>query len=342
MSVTLTADATNLNPSLPDNVTGQAPQMSIVATMYRSRQFLEEFLDLCQKALVELNCSSFEIILVNDGSPDDSLAYATQAMQRMPQLVVVDLSRNFGHHAAMQAGLATSRGDHVFLIDCDLEVSPLVLVEFYKKLVSTGSDMVYGYQEARKGGLLEKYSGGLFYRGFNAMSDIRIPENMATERVMTRRFVKALLELGDKNLFLGGMLTWTGFQQLGMPVKKGLRSGPSSYTLMRRIGLMVNAVSSFSAKPLNLLFNAGILITVFSLLFFVYLVARKIFFNDAIIGFTSLMALLSLSLGITTTGLGVIGIYLGKVFSQVQNRPNFIVRDIHRPESLKPVNERSS
>lgn len=318
----------NLVPPL--EATTLTPQISIVATMYRSKQFLPEFLALCQQALAELNCASFEIILVNDGSPDDSIAYATQAIAQLPQLVVVDLSRNFGHHAAMQAGLATSRGDHVFLIDCDLEVSPLVLVEFYSKLLSTGSDMVYGYQEARKGGWLEKYSGGLFYKGFNAMSDIRIPENMATERVMSRRFVKALLELGDKNLFLGGMLTWTGFQQLGMPVKKGLRSGPSSYTLMRRIGLMVNAVSSFSAKPLTILFNAGILITVFSLFFFVYLVARKIFFNDALIGFTSLMAMLSLSLGITTTGLGVIGIYLGKVFSQVQNRPNYIIKDVLR------------
>jgi putative glycosyltransferase len=306
------------------------PQISIVATMYRSRQFLEEFLALCQQALAELNCTSFEIILVNDGSPDDSLAYALAAREQIAPLVIVDLSRNFGHHAAMQAGLATARGDYVFLIDCDLEVSPLVLVEFQQKLISTGSDMVYGYQEARKGGWLEKYSGGLFYKGFNALSDIRIPENMTTERVMTRRFVKALLELGDKNLFLGGMLTWTGFQQLGVPVKKGLRAGPSSYTLMRRIGLMVNALSSFSAKPLTLLFNAGALITAFSLFFSFYLVARKILFDDSLLGFTSMMAMMSLSLGITTTGLGVIGIYLGKIFSQVQNRPTYIVRDVHR------------
>lgn len=307
-----------------------APQLSIVATMYRSRQFLPEFLALCQQALAELSCTAFEIILVNDGSPDDSLAYAIAAQAQLPQLVVVDLSRNFGHHAAMQAGLATARGEHIFLIDCDLEVSPLVLVEFHRKLISSGSDMVYGYQEARKGGWLEKYSGGLFYKGFNALSDIRIPENMATERVMTRRFVKALLELGDKNLFLGGMLTWTGFQQIGLPVKKGLRSGPSSYTLMRKIGLMVNALSSFSAKPLTLLFNAGALITAISLIFSIYIVARKILFDDALIGFTSMMAMMSLSLGIITTGLGVIGIYLGKIFSQVQNRPTYIIRDVHR------------
>lgn len=330
MSPASTIEDNQLDAKQPQLDVALAPQLSIVATMYRSRQFLPEFLDLCQQALAELSCTAFEIILVNDGSPDDSLAYAITTRKQLPQLVVVDLSRNFGHHAAMQAGLATARGEHIFLIDCDLEVSPLVLVEFQRKLISSGSDMVYGYQEARKGGWLEKYSGGLFYKGFNALSDIRIPENMATERVMTRRFVKALLELGDKNLFLGGMLTWTGFQQIGMPVKKGLRSGPSSYTLMRKIGLMVNALSSFSAKPLTLLFNAGALITAMSLVFSIYIVARKVLFDDALMGFTSMMAMMSLSLGIITTGLGVIGIYLGKIFSQVQSRPTYIVRDIYK------------
>ena len=327
---TVEAVAIYSTPSRPAVSSSFVPDISIVATMYLSRQFLEEFLNSCGQALNELNCTAFEIILVNDGSPDDSLAYAITAKLHLPQLVVVDLSRNFGHHAAMQAGLATARGNYVFLIDCDLEVSPLVLVELHRKLLSSCSDMVYGYQEARKGGWLEKYSGRLFYKGFNALSDIKIPENVATERIMTRRFVDALLELGDKNLFLAGMLTWTGFQQLGMPITKKLRSGASSYTLMRRIGLMVNALSSFSAKPLTLLFNVGALITAISLFFSVYLVARKILFDDALLGFTSMMAIMLLSLGIITTGLGVIGIYLGKIFNQVQSRPTYIIRDIHR------------
>ena len=140
----------------------------------------------------------------------------------------------------------------------------------------------------------------------------------------------ALLRLGDRNLFMAGMMSWTGFPQIGLPLKKKQREGKSSYTLMKRISLMVNAVSSFSARPLTWLFNAGLMITTASFLYLGYLLVRKIFFNDAMMGFTSMMALMSLSLGVMTTGLGVIGIYLGKIFSQVQNRPTYIVKDIHR------------
>ena len=306
------------------------PRVSIVTTMYRSRPFLERFLAECQSALANMQCADFEIVLVNDGSPDDSLAYAVARRKDIPQLVVVDLSRNFGHHYAMQAGISHARGDLVFIIDCDLEVSPSILPEFASKLEASGSDMVYGYQEARKGGFFEKASGGFFYKAFNFLSDIKIPENVATERVMTRRYVRALLQLGDRNLFLGGMMSWTGFQQLGMPVKKTQREGRSSYTLLGRIHLMVNAVSSFSAQPLVWMFNIGLTITTLSFLYVFYLVARKILFADSLLGFTSMVALTTLSLGIMTTALGVIGIYLGKVFTQVQNRPTYIVKDVHR------------
>jgi len=306
------------------------PSISVVATMYRSRPFLEKFLEGTLMALIRIGVSDFEIVLVNDGSPDDSLAYALERRADIPQLVVVDLSRNFGHHHAMQAGLREARGDLVFLIDCDLEVSPLSLVDFHARQRETSADLVFGYQEARKGGWFEKVSGGLFWKGFNLLSDTKIPENVLTERIMTRRFTEALLGLGDYNLFLGGMMSWTGFSQIGMAVPKGLRNGRSTYTLLRRLQLMVNAVSSFSAKPLVWMFNAGVTITLLSGAYVAFLVLRKILFDDALLGFTSLMAMMAMMLGILTTGLGLIGIYLGKVFNQVQNRPTYIIRDTYR------------
>lgn len=306
------------------------PQLSIVSTMYRSQRFLEEFLAECLQALRDCGCSDFEILLVNDGSPDDSLAYALQRRADIPQLVVVDLSRNFGHHHAVQAGLCEARGEHVFLIDCDLEVSPRLLPAFVQKLRETGCDMVYGYQEARKGGWFEQWSGGLFYKGFNLLSDIKIPENIATERIMSRRYVRALLSLGDKNLFLGGMMTWTGYSQVGLQIQKSQRKGASSYTLLRRLNLMVNAISSFSSKPLTWLFNIGVFITLLSFSYVAYLTFRKLAFGDALLGFTSMMGLMAMSLGIMTTALGLVGIYLGKVYNQVQNRPTFIVKDLYR------------
>src|SRR5690242_8145096 len=251
------------------------PEITIVSTMYRSRPYLEQFLSECLRALAEIKCDQFEILLVNDGSPDDSLAYSLERRNDIPQLVVLDLSRNFGHHHAARAGLQHARGSLIFLIDCDLEVSPLVLPEFHRKLCDTGCDVVFGYQQARKGGGLERFGGGLFWKGFNFLSDVKIPENIVTERIMTRRYVEALLTMGDRNLFLAGMMSWTGFRQIGLPVTKRQRDGRSTYTLARRIGLMVNAVSSFSSQPLIWLFHAGITITLLSFLFAFYLVLRK-------------------------------------------------------------------
>jgi putative glycosyltransferase len=307
-----------------------APALSVVATLYGSRAFLPTFLDEAIEAATRAAGADWEILLVNDGSPDDSLAYALERRALEPRIVVVDLSRNFGHHAAMWCGLGHARGERVFLIDCDLEVRPAFLAELDARQRATGADLVFGYQEARKGGLFERTSGALFWRMLNAMSEVRMPESMVTERLLTRRFLDALLRLGDANLFLGGMMCWTGFVQIGVPVAKGLREGRSTYTPLRRLQLMVNAISSFSSRPLSWMFNAGVAITALSFCYVMYLVARKLLFDDALVGFTSLMALIALALGITTTGLGLLGIYLAKVFNQVQSRPVYIVRDLHR------------
>jgi len=306
------------------------PALTIVSTMYRSRQYLPAFIDECTAAAQASALGDWELVLVNDGSPDDSLAYALERRRSDPRIVVVDLSRNFGHHPAMQAGLQHARGELVFLIDCDLEVKPGMFEQFLAKHRQSGADLVFGYQAMRKGGQFEKVSGALFWRGLNALSDVHIPENMLTERLMTRRFVQSLLRLGDHSLFLGGMMSWTGFLQIGIPVPKQQRDGRSTYTLMRRIQLMLTAISSFSSRPLTWLFNAGASITAVSFAYVLYLIFRKIVFNDALVGFTSLMGLMALSLGIITMALGIVGIYVGKVFSQVQSRPTFIVRDIYR------------
>jgi putative glycosyltransferase len=306
------------------------PEISIVSAMYRSRPFLEAFLTECQQALSIIDCTDYEILLVNDGSPDDSLAYALERSKDIPQLVVVDLSRNFGHHHASLAGLQHARGNLIFLIDCDLEVRPGVLPQFFDKLQESGCDMVYGYQEYRKGGWFKLLSGRVFYKGFNLLSETMIPENMATERLMTRRFVDAVLQMGDYNVFLGGMMSWAGFTQVGVPVITKQREGQSTYTLMKRLGLMVNAVSSFSSQPLVWLFNVGVSITLLSFAYVAYLVARKLLYGDTLLGFTSMMGFMAIILGVLTTAIGLVGIYLGKVFNQVQGRPNYIVKDIYR------------
>ena len=307
------------------------PHMSVVTSLYKSEPFLECFLDECLDALKAVGCESYELIFVNDGSPDRSAEAVLKLKEHCPQIVLVDLSRNFGHHYALSAGLMHSSGEYVFIIDCDLEVRPRVLVDFYHLIRNSDYDVVFGYQKTRKGGWFEKISGGIYWRLFNLLSDTKIPVNMTSERLMTRRYVDALLEMGDKNLFLAGMMSWVGFKQKGVPVLKVQRQGRSTYTLLRRINLLIMSITSFTAYPLTVIFTIGILTTLLSFLYSGMLIIQKLLFPERVLlGWASLMALVCFGFGIVVMCLGLIGIYLAKIFNQVQNRPTYIVCRIIR------------
>jgi len=306
-------------------------KLSVVTTLYRSKRFLEPFLNEMQKALANINCNDYELIFVNDGSPDDSLDYLLQRRADVPQIKIIDLSRNFGHHYAMQAGLSQAKGDYVFLIDNDLETPPSILKEFYSEMVNnTQLDVVYGYQDTRKGSFIERKAGSIFWVLINKMSDTKIPHNILTERLMTRQYVNELLSLQDANLFIGGMMYWVGFNQKGIAVKKGVREGASTYSLKRRAELMLQAITSFSGKPLEWLFYFGLAISFCSVIFIFFLAIQKIIHRDEVqLGWTSIIAINILILGIISTFLGIIGIYLYKIFRQVQGRPNAIIKKIY-------------
>ena len=147
---------------------------------------------------------------------------------------------------------------------------------------------------------------------------------------MTRKFVNELLRLNDANLFLGGMIHWVGLNKKAIPVIKGLRDGKSTYTFKKRVALMIQALTTFSGKPLEYLFYLGMLITFFSVIFIIYLVVKKLIMGDAIsIGWTSLVAINLLSLGLISTFLGLVGLYLFRIYRQVQGRPNYIIKKIY-------------
>lgn len=307
------------------------PRISIVTAIYNSGSYLEEFLAGCTEALNEMNCHGYEIICVNDGSPDDSMEKLIELKKKYPQLIIIDLSRNFGHHYALFAGVAASTGDYVFLIDCDLEINPNVVKDFYREIENTSHDVVYGYQEHRKGGVFEKISGGIFWSLFNLLSETKVSRNVLTERILSRKYADSLVQMGDKNLFLAGMMNWMGYDQKGIPVKKVKREGRSNYSLGKKISMAVNSITSFSPAPLKGIFYAGLLITLLSLSFTIYLVIRKFLFPAEIfLGWTSILASISFSLGIITLCLGVIGIYLSKIFSQVQNRPLYLIKNVYK------------
>jgi putative glycosyltransferase len=306
-------------------------KISVVTTLYKSKVFLDEFIAEIQIALNQIQCMDYELVFVNDGSPDDSLQHLINRKREIPQIKLIDLSRNFGHHYAIQVGLDYASGEYIFLIDNDLETSPRVLVDFYGEMNNDNSlDVVYGYQEVRKGMWLERLTGSIFWVLINKLSDTKIPHNILTERLMTKQYVESLLQMQDANLFLGGMMYWVGFNQKGLPIKKGLRKGANTYSLKKRAELMLQAITSFSGKPLVWLFYFGLAISFFSTLFIIFLIVEKIIHQGEVqLGWTSIVAINVLILGIISTFLGIIGIYIYKIFRQVQGRPNAIIRRVY-------------
>lgn len=304
--------------------------LSVVTTLYRSASYLEEFYArMCRAA--ERFTNNFEIIFVNDGSPDDSLAIALHLRERDQRVRVVDLSRNFGHHKAMMSGLRQAEGDLVFLVDSDLEEEPELLIPFYEKLAATRSDVVYGVQQKRKGHFFERLSGALFFKVFNLLSTHPIPANHLTARLMTRRYVISLCQHKEREFVMSGLWALTGYAQVPMSVTKHHKLS-SAYGLRRKIALLVDAITSFSAKPLVLIFYTGCILVTVSGVAALDLIIRRLFFGVLLEGWASLIVSIWLLGGITIFWLGVIGIYLSKIFTEVKGRPHTIIRAIHGAE----------
>jgi putative glycosyltransferase len=304
--------------------------LSIVATLYCSSPYVEEFYErVCAEA--SLVTSDYEVILVNDGSPDDSLEIALSLYEKDPRVRVIDLSRNFGHHKAIMTGLSHARGDLVFLIDSDLEEEPELLGNFHHELGRSDADVIYGVQRTRKGGFFERITGSIFFRLFNLLSSCPVPANLITARLMTKRYVASLVTHRDRELFLAGLWAITGFKQVPLLVEKH-HKGRSTYNLARKSSMVVNSITSFSAKPLVLIFYLGCVIVLLSGVAGLYLVARRIFLGAYLAGWASLIVSVWLLGGLAIFCLGIIGIYLSKVFMETKDRPYTVIRQIYEKE----------
>lgn len=302
-------------------------ELSVVSTLYHSASHLGEFYDRMVKAVSQIT-ENYEIVLVDDGSPDHSLEIAISLSKRDPRVKVIELSRNFGHHRAIMTGLSHCEGKLVFLIDCDLEEDPELLGRFHLELVESGSDVVYGVQQSRKGGFFERLSGAVYYRLINILSDTPIPTNLVTVRLMTKNYVEALIQHRERELSLGGIFALTGFRQKTLIINKHSR-GHSTYSLRLKIGRAINSVTAFSNKPLFMICYIGLIISVLSFLSALYLVLRKLLFSNYLIGWSSLVVSLWLLGGFIIFSVGVIGIYLGKIFIETKQRPYTIVRAVY-------------
>ncbi len=302
-------------------------RLSIVTTLYRSARHLDKF--HARVSAAAARCTpDYEIVLVNDGSPDDSLTVALKLFEHDDRVRVIDLARNFGHHKAMMTGLAEARGDLVFLIDSDLEEPPELLTEFLEAIHGGQADVVYGVQDRRRGDLVERVSGWLFFRLFNLLSEQQIPENLVTVRLMTRRYVSALVSHRERKMMIAGLWALTGFTQIARTIAKGAK-GHTAYSFRRKVSLLVDSITSFSDRPLILIFYLGLAIGATSALAAVYLVVRRLFFGVALPGWPSLIVSVWMLGGLMLICLGIIGIYLSKIFIETKQRPYTIVRQIY-------------
>ena len=304
-------------------------RLSIVTTLYNSAGFIDEFYRRAVAAAETLT-DDFEIVMVNDGSPDDSLAKALDLHELDARVVVIDLSRNFGHHRAMMAGLGFARGEQVFLIDVDLEEDPGVLPRFAATMEREHCDVVYGIQAKRRGGLIERASGELFYWLAKRLGGIQIPRNDTTARLMTRRYVRNLVRHREREIVLAGLWMATGFRQVPEPIVKLRASHPSNYSFAAKTRLAVDYLTSFSDAILYRVFYAGLIISTLAFCAMLYFVTVFLVTGKVLAGWTSLMASIWTFGGLSVLLIGLIGIYVARIFNETKRRPYVIVREIYR------------
>ncbi|MCF7969613.1 MAG: glycosyltransferase family 2 protein [Methylococcaceae bacterium] len=303
-------------------------QLSIVSTLYQSSPHIDEFIQRMNASAQQIT-QDYELILVNDGSPDDSLQKALVAQQHNTHLKIVDLSRNFGHHEAGMAGLEQAQGEFVFLIDSDLEEAPELLLEFWQEMQrSEDLDVIYGIQEQRKGGWFEQFSGYLFYIIFNKLSSIKISTNALTVRLMKKQYVDAITQYQERNLFVAGIMAHAGFNQRAWVVTK--KSKPSSsYTLAKRLKLFLTCITSFSTQPLAYMFALGNFIFLLSISAVLYFFLESVVLNTSISVLKAILLATGFIVGSLMSCTGLLGLYIAPIATEIKQRPRVIIKTIY-------------
>jgi putative glycosyltransferase len=306
-------------------------KLSVVTTLYQSGSYVEEFYRRSIPEVDKITADS-EIVMVNDGSTDDSLARAIELQKNDCRVRVIDLSRNFGHHKAMMTGLMHARGELVFLIDVDLEEPPEVLPLFYDALKSSNADVAYGVQTPRHGPWLNRMLARAFYWIFARLSDYSIPPDSLTARLMTRGYVDQLIRFREHLSNMIGLWELTGFHQVAVPVRKNRYKGTTTYTFRRKLAAAIYAITGFSSKPLRYIAYLGLSMTLLCALYVIYQIFEYFVYGIAPTGWTSLIVSVWLLGGIILFCLGIIATYLAVIFVEVKNRPFTVIRRIYETE----------
>ena len=286
---------------------------------------------------------SYEIVLVNDGSNDDTLAEIREEMQRRKNIVLVNMSRNFGHQLAATAGLDVSRGDAVVLMDGDLQ-DPPELIETFLEKYRLGYDVVYAIRRTRKGeSPFKLFTARMFYRTIKRLTNVAIPVDTGDFRLMSRRVVNVLKRSRERHRFLRGMVSWAGFNQTGVEYDRDERhAGVTKYPLSKMLKFAVDGITSFSDVPLKFASWLGFSASTVAFIYALVVIGFKLFsLNPPAYtrGWASTIVAVLFLGGVQLIGIGILGEYIGRIYDEVKARPLYLIADVER--SGEPERERN-
>lgn len=312
-------------------------RLSIAIPLHNEESVLPELLRRSLAVLDELPGGPHELLFVDDGSTDRSAAVVLQTAQHEPRIVLVELSRNFGHQAALTAALDHVTGDAVVIMDGDLQDTPEAIPTLVQRF-HEGFDVVYAARTGRKEAWPLRLCYFLFYRLMAKLSDIRLPLDTGDFGLMSRRVVDEIRRLPEHHRYLRGLRSWVGYRQTGVEVERSERhSGKSKYGFLRLLKLAADGLFAFSIVPIRAAALLGVIAVSASALFGVYAVVQKIAFHKSPQGFTALLLLITFLSGVLLFFLGVIGEYVGRIYEETKRRPNFIVSQVSRSKD-HPLN----
>ncbi len=310
-----------------------ARTLSVVVPCYNEQEVLPEFHRRLAAVMDGLGLP-WEVVYVNDGSGDGTLAVMHALQDAHPEVGIVDLSRNFGKEIAMTAGLDATAGAAVVIIDADLQDPPEVIPQLVEQWLA-GYDMVYARRETRLGeSAVKKITATWFYRVIGRLSRVKIPADTGDFRLMSRRAVDALLQLREQHRFMKGLFAWVGFPQKAVLYHRDPRAaGTTKWNYWKLWNFALEGITSFSTEPLRLATYCGVGIAVVAFLYAGWIVYKTLAFGEAVKGYPSLMVVLLFLGGGQLIGIGVLGEYLGRMFNETKNRPLYFLNE-HRPSAL--------
>jgi dolichol-phosphate mannosyltransferase len=311
------------------------PVLSIIAPIFNEEKNIPE---LYRRVSEVMNTTqdSWELVLVDDGSSDQSYDLIQELAQRDPRVRPVIFARNFGHQIAVTAGLDYARGDAVVIIDADLQDPPELIVDMLAKW-REGYQVVYAVRAEREGEtFFKKFTASMFYRIIFRITDVKIPLDTGDFRLLDRKVVNVLNQMREKHRFLRGMSAWAGFRQIGLPYKRSARfAGETKYPLKKMLKLALNAVTGFSYVPLQLATYLGFISAAISIIAIPVIILFRLLGHQEFLGqATTLIAVLFLG-GVQLISLGILGEYIGRIYDEVKGRPLYIVAQ--NPSDFQPV-----